>query len=340
MPQRWSKLLRAGVPAAVVALTVSVLAACGSSSSSSPSSSSSSSSAGSSGQAPVKVGLAQPVPSNDHSFGEAVHNGVVQAENQLGIKLTEIDSLVTPSAQLTALRDLARTGNNLVIMDAVAAQGIPQQYPNTQFAILDGVLPPAPNDHSVLENWLPVSYLAGVAAAHITKTHVIGFIGGIPIPVILQADQGYAAGAKSVDPSIKVVSTNIGSFTDSVKGKSAAQAEIAAGADVLYADLDTAHTGIVEAAKQGGKSVKVIGSVAPKCDISQGIDIGDTVFDETKIVFTLVKTYVDQHKLPPTVPFGLQGGYSSFQLCPGASASLTKAIASTTAGLLSGKITP
>jgi basic membrane protein A and related proteins len=322
---------------AALAACVAALAACGSSGSSSSSSSGGSSSGGSK---QVKIGLAQPDPQNDHSFGEATHNGAALAESQLGIKLTEVDSLTTPSTQLTALQNLARS-NDLVMMDgAISSQSISPKFPKTQFVVTDGTLPPAPNNHSVVQDWLPVSYLAGVAAAHMTKTHTIGFIGGIPIPVILAADKGYTAGAKSVDPSIKVISTDIGSFTDSVKGKSAANAQIAAGADVLYADLDTAHTGIVQAAKQSGKDVHVIGSVAPKCDISSGLDIGDTVFDESKIVFATIKQYVQQGSLPATLSFGLKGGYSFFKLCPGASPALQKAVATTTAGLLSGKITP
>jgi len=340
MSQRRSKLLSRVVPAAVIALIVLVVAACGSSSSSSSSSGGSSTSSSSSSGSGATFGLAQPDPQNDHSFGQATHNGAAKAEKELGIKLTEIDSLTTPSAQLTALENLARA-NKVVMMDgAISSQSISSKFPNTQFVVTDGTLPKAPNNHSVVQDWLPVSYLAGVAAAHLTKTHVIGFIGGIPIPVIITASKGYAAGAHSVDPKIKVLTTNIGSFTDSVKGKSAANAQIAAGADVLYADLDTAHTGIVQAAKQSGKDVHVIGSVAPKCDISQGLDIGDTVFDESKIVFTTIKTYVDSGKLPDTLSFGLKGGYSSFQLCPGAKAALKSAVASTTAGLLAGKVKP
>lgn len=337
-----SSLVRVAVMVAVVVAVASVIAACGSSSSSSSSAAtnSSASSGGSGSGSHVHVGLAQPDPSNDHSFGQATHNGATNAADQLGIKLNEVDSLTTPSAQKTALENLART-NQLVMMDgAISAAGISPKFPKTQFVVTDGTLPAAPNNHSVVQDWLPVSYLAGVAAAHITKTHTIGFVGGIPIPVILQALKGYTAGAKSVDPSIKVVSANIGSFTDSVKGKAAANAQIAQGADVIYADLDTAHTGIVQAAKQSGKNVKVIGSVAPKCDISSGLDIGDTVFDESKIVFATIKDYVQDGKLPPTLNYGLKGNYSFFALCPGASPAVKAAVANTTAGLLAGKINP
>jgi basic membrane protein A len=336
-------LTRFGI-ATVVATAALALGACGSSKSSSSTtaaagSSSATTSAPAGSSSGVPIGVAQPDPTNDHSFGEATHNGALKAVAQLKIKLNEVDSLVTPQQQTTALENLART-NKLVLMDgAITAAGVYKKFPNTQFVITDGALPPAPNNHSVIQDWIPVGYLAGIAAAHTSKTHTIGFVGGIPIPVIAAALKGYTAGAKSVDPSIKVLSTDIGSFTDSVKGKEAAAAQVASGADVIYADLDTAHTGVVQAA-QAGKSVKVIGSVAPKCDISSGLDIGDTVFDESHIVFTTIADFVKDGKLPPTLAFGLQGGYSSFNLCPGAPASLTGAIKKATSGLLSGSIKP
>jgi basic membrane protein A len=312
------------------------ISACGSSSSSSSSGSSKTPSGAGAGG----VAVAQVSAANDHSFGQATHDGVLATEKQLGIKITEVDNLTAATAQLAALKDLARTNKLIIYSAAMSVTGVANKFPGTQFVALDGSAPPGANTHSQVQNWLEVSYLAGVAAAHQSKSHVIGFIGGIPIPAIATANKGYIAGAKSVDPSIKVISTDIGSFTDSVKGKSAAQAQIAQGADVLYADLDTAHTGIVEAAKESGKDVHVIGSIAPKCTISDGLDLGDTVFSESKIVLSLVKNFVDQHKLAPTLNFGLAGGYGAFPLCPGVSPAVSKAVATTAAGLTSGKIKP
>lgn len=349
MSQSSSKLLRKLLPLCLMTAALLAIAACGSSgsssssgsgSSSSSSSSGGSSSSGSSSGSSTHVALAQVVPANDHSFGQATHEGAVEAQQKLGIKLDEVDSLTTPAAQLTAVKDLARANSLVLYSAAMSVQSLASKFPNTQFLAQDGVMQGGANAHSQVQDWLPVTYLAGVAAAKESKTHVIGFIGGIPIPVILQGNQGYAAGAKSVDPSIKVLSTNIGSFTDSVKGKSAAQAQIASGADVIYADLDTAHQGIVEAAKGSGKDVHVEGSIAPKCDISKGIDLGDTVFDQTRITFDTIKTYVQNHSLPKTLTFGLKGGYSLFKLCPGASPAIQKAVATTSAGLLSGNIKP
>ncbi|MFZ0040486.1 MAG: BMP family ABC transporter substrate-binding protein [Solirubrobacteraceae bacterium] len=284
--------------------------------------------------------MAQPTAANDHSFGEATHDGAVQAQSQLGIKLNEVDSLTTPSAQQTALENMARVDHLVLMQGGISAAAISSKFPSTQFVVTDGTLPPRANNHSVIDNWLPVAYLGGVAAAHATKSHVISFIGGPPIPPIQQGLQGFTAGAKSVNPSIKVLSTYTGSLSDAGKAKTAASAQIDQGSDVIYADLDNAHIGIVQAAKESGKNVKVIGSVAPKCTISDGLDIGDTLFPQARIVDKLITDYVHTGKLPAVQTFGLAGGYSLFKLCPGASKSLQAALASTSSGLLSGKIKP
>lgn len=347
-------LVRLGFLAVLIVALAVTVAACGSSSSSSssaaatPSSSSgassgssSAASSGSSGAGShLTVGLAQPTASNDHSFGEATHDGAAQAESQLGIKLNEVDSLTTPTAQLSALQEMARVDKLVLMQGGISAATIAAKFPSTQFVVTDGALPARPNTHSVIDDWLPVAYLGGVAAAHETKSHVISFIGGPPIPPIQEGLQGFTAGAKSVDPSIKVLSTYTGSLSDAGKAKTAANAQIAQRSDVIYADLDNAHIGIIQAAKQSGKSVKVIGSVAPKCSISGGLDIGDTLFPQARIVFKLISDFVHNGKLPAMQTFGLAGGYSMFQTCPGASKSLQTALATAQSGLLSGKIKP
>ena len=68
------------------------------------------------------------------------------------------------------------------------------------------------------------AYLAGVAAAKATKTNKIGFIGGMQSDVITRFEKGYEAGAKSVNPDIKVDVQYAGSFSDAAKGKTIAAA--------------------------------------------------------------------------------------------------------------------
>jgi basic membrane protein A len=283
-----------------------------------------------------RVGVAQPSSKNDHSFSEAVYNGSVQAQKAFGFKLNGIYNVTTPKAQASAVTNLARTNDIVLVAGAISISPIYKKFPNTLFVILDGIAPKAPNTRSVTQDWYPVGYLAGVAAAKATKTNTVGFVGGIPIPVITDGAKAFALGAKSVNPKIKVLTTTIGSFTDSVKAKSAAAAQIASGADVIWADLDTAHTGVVQAMKESGKGW-VIGSVAPKCSFSSGIDLGDTTFNLQSIVFDTLKEWL-HGGLPTLRIFSIKDGVSDLAFCPKAPAGVRSAVAKAKAGIISGKI--
>jgi basic membrane protein A and related proteins len=285
-----------------------------------------------------RVGVAQPSSKNDHSFSQAVHEGSVQAQKAFGFKLNEIYNVTTPKAQATAVTNLARTNDIVLVAGAISISPMYKKFPNTQFVLIDGIAPKAPNTFSVTQDWYPVGYLAGVAAAKATKTNTVGFVGGIPIPVITDGAKAFALGAKSVNPNIKVLTTTIGSFTDSVKAKSAAAAQVASGADVIWADLDTAHAGVVQAIQDSGKGW-VIGSVAPKCSISSGVDLGDTTFNLKQIVFNTLKEW-NSGSLAKLRIFSAKDGssISDMTFCSKAPASVKSAVAKAKADILSGKV--
>jgi hypothetical protein len=73
------------------------------------------------------------------------------------------------------------------------------------------------------------SFLVGAAAALKSKTGHIGFVGGVNVPLINKFEAGYVAGAKAVNPDIKIESTyltqppDFSGFGDPAKGKTAAE---------------------------------------------------------------------------------------------------------------------
>jgi basic membrane protein A len=136
--------------------------------------------------------------------------------------------------------------------DALLA--VARAYPKVKFAIIDydyASVKPAPtnivgNDFTPNES----SYLAGIVAASVSKSHTLGFVGGLNVPLIQAFLAGFQAGAKSYDPSVRVLSAYTGSFTDQSKGKVAGLQEINAGADVIYAAAGASGLGSLAAADQ------------------------------------------------------------------------------------------
>lgn len=266
-----------------------------------------------------KLGLLMDVARNDKSFGQATYEGAKGAAEELGLELTVVDNLANdPQKAQSALMNMAEE-DQYVINGSIALMGglprIAEAHPETQFAAYAVSIPSADNLHWAFQDWYPLGYLAGVAAATQTKSDVVGFVGGGEIPPTIAGEAAFDAAVKATNPKVKVVSTITGDFEDTGKAKDAAQAQIAQGADVIYSFVDAGHLGAVEAAKEAG-NVKLIGVVVPKCEISQGTDMGDTISNQSQLIAEQVHGMVDGN-IEDTV-YGVQNPkVAGLKFCPG-----------------------
>jgi basic membrane protein A and related proteins len=111
-----------------------------------------------------------------------------------------------------------------------------------------------PNYQGIVFKEEQVGYLAGVLAASVSKTGVIGTLGGInTIPAVVRYINGYRNGAVSVNDKIDVkvayVSTDITkAFNDPGTGKSIGQQMIGQKADVIFQVAGLSGAGAIEAA--------------------------------------------------------------------------------------------
>jgi basic membrane protein A len=89
--------------------------------------------------------------------------------------------------------------------------------------------------------WLDVfvhepAYLMGIIAGSMTKSDVIGAVAAFPFPNVNLPLNGYIEGAKSVNPDVEAKVTYLESWFDPPKGRESAAAQLAAGADFIYAE--------------------------------------------------------------------------------------------------------
>jgi basic membrane protein A and related proteins len=89
--------------------------------------------------------------------------------------------------------------------------------------------------------WLDVfvhepAYLMGIIAGSMTQSNVIGAVAAFPFPNVNAPLNGFIAGARSVNPEVEARVTYIESWFDPAKGRESAAAQIAAGADFVYAE--------------------------------------------------------------------------------------------------------
>ena len=125
-----------------------------------------------------------------------------------------------------------------------AVRRVAKDFPEIAFAFGSGFGPVEPN-MAVFDNWIhEPAYLCGLIAGAVTKTNIIGVVGGYPVPEVNRITHGFIQGVKQVNPDARVLVTFINSWFDPAAAKEAALAQVDAGADVLFAE----RFGVIEAA--------------------------------------------------------------------------------------------
>jgi basic membrane protein A len=222
----------------------------------------------------MKVGLAFDIGGRgDASFNDSAAAGLDEAISKLGVKEENTKELEatdqeSEDSKLARLRQLAQEGHNPVISVGFAYAGatvkIAAEFPNTQFAVVDGFAENAPANVT----WLGFaehegSFLVGVIAALKSESCTIGFVGGVNVPLIQKFQAGFEQGVKAVAPDAKLVSKyiteagDLTGFADAPKGEVAAKGLIQQGADVVYHAAGASGKGVFAAAKN--ENVMAIG---------------------------------------------------------------------------------
>jgi basic membrane protein A len=215
----------------------------------------------------LKVGMVFDVGGKgDQSFNDSAYRGL-QWASKLGVTHVEIEPGADADRE-TGLRMIASQNFDLVIgvgflfTDSIKA--VADDYPDTKFAIVDGFIPDKPNVSSLLFTEHEGSFLVGIIAAMKAREDgkkVVGFVGGMDMPLIHKFEAGYKAGVAYAYPGCKVISDYAGTapsaFADPVKGKELALAQIDKGAHVIYHASGLTGVGVFDAGKE--RKVYVIG---------------------------------------------------------------------------------
>lgn len=197
----------------------------------------------------------------DKSFNDSAKEGLDTLKKQgFDTSLVECDGDSSKWEQ--SLRSAADTADMVIAVGAefTMIEKVCKDYPDVKFVWVDMVA-----DHlSDYDNLTCIqykqnegSYLVGYIAGSMTKSNVVGFIGGMDIDVINDFYVGYAQGAKDANKDIKVVKRYAGSWSDPDKGAQCAQDLKAQGADIIFAAAGASGNGAILKAKDLG--IKVIG---------------------------------------------------------------------------------
>jgi basic membrane protein A and related proteins len=214
----------------------------------------------------IQVGLAYDVGGRgDQSFNDAAYRGLQAAIDEGLVPEGNTDAL--EANQSGSNRDdnvvnLADQGFELVLPIGFAfSPGIDEiapEYPDTNFAIIDGFAGEAPNVANLTFKEHEGSFLVGAAAAMKSETGTIGFLGGQQGTGLIEKFQaGYEAGAREINPDIEILVEYIGdstaAFNDPTRGEALSAKMYDGGADVVYHASGASGAGLFAAAVDAGK---------------------------------------------------------------------------------------
>jgi len=253
---------------------------------------------------------------DDRSFNAAAWQGVQRASKDLPIVLRDIEP-GTPNAIEPAMRAFAERNFDLIIgvgfAQAPIMEHVAKDYPNINFAIIDGVSD-LPNVASLVFKEQEGSYLVGMLAAKTSQTGTIGFLGGMDIGLIHRFEKGYEEGAKAVNPNIHVIQNYVG-VTDSAwnnpgKGKELSLSQIGKGADVIFTAAGNSGLGAFDAVEQQGKQNGrathfVIGVDSNQNMVKPGFVLTSMVKRVDNAVYNIVQEVFNHRFSPGLHVFGL-----------------------------------
>jgi basic membrane protein A and related proteins len=198
----------------------------------------------------------------DKSFNEGTWNGFNKGIEELkadGLDVEAVEFEGTPDTFAQGLRQMAENGADLVVapgfsqVDAIRQTAA--EFPDTNFVSLDGFSDaPGANELYISFAEHQGSYLVGYIAGSLSQTGVVGFVGGMDIPLIHKFNLGYEEGVKAACADCTVISNYVGTtpaaWNDPAKAKELSAAQQAQGADIIYAAAGASGNGVIDFVNQ------------------------------------------------------------------------------------------
>ena len=261
-----------------------------------------------------RVALITPGSVSDAAWNSGAYVGLMMIRDSLGAQVSQVEAR-TPGEQEDNLRRYAAEGYAIVFGHGFEFQGpaekVSADYPNTIFIITSG--------ERQLGNVAPLifrfhegTYLAGMTAGGMTRSGILGFVGGIELPPVRLGYEGWVNGARSVNQAVQTRSIYLNSFDDVAAGREAALQLIRLGADMLHHNADAAALGMFQAVKES-PGVFAFGANADQTALAPGRVIGSVVIDLPRAFLTVGREVKEGRFVPKVESFGLESGVIRYQ---------------------------
>jgi basic membrane protein A len=237
-----------------------------------------------------KVALVTTGPVSDQGWNAGAYKGLLAIRDSLGAHISNVQTQ-TPAEIDENFRQYGAQGYDLVFGHGFEYQDpairVAPAFQKTAFVTTSGTKT-APNVAGVEFAFSDGAYLAGIVAGAASRSGVIGVIGGTQLPPVVSAFKAFEAGARSINPKVKLLTAYVGNWEDASAAREQALAQIARGADVIFQDADAAGLGVFQAARQA-RTTRVIGSNSDQNNVAPEVTLGSVVIDLPRAMLMIAR---------------------------------------------------
>ena len=233
---------------------------------------------------------------NDQSFNQSAWTGLQRLQSNIGANISYLESMTNADIGPNLDRMLDQNKDIIWAVSFLAADDIASQAminPDQIYGIVDYNFGDdiAPNVVAVEFRDNENTFLAGYMAAVHSESKIIGFIGGMDIPVIERFEAGFVAGAEYAAANhgfeVEVLVQYIGDFSDTAIARGIATTMYTGGADVVFAAAGGAGQGLIDTAIEMDRYVIGVdmdqSHLAPEHMITSTLKlVGDTMYDVSR----------------------------------------------------------
>lgn len=263
-----------------------------------------------------KVALLSPGPVNDKGWNQLGYNGLMAVKRELGVKVSQKQT--TASEFEADFREFANSGYQVIIGHGFelqpAAITVSKDFPNTVFVISAGDKAQG-NVVPVIPKLEEATYLMGVLAARMSRTHKAGLVGGMEIPPIKSTFAAFERGAESVHAGLDIKTSFVGSWDDTGSAKEATLALISQGCDFIFQNADAAGLGVIQACQQS-KGVWALGSNSNQNDVAPQTVLASAVLEIPKQFVEICRSVQNGTFKPREFRLTLANGHTSLVYNP------------------------
>ncbi|MHA1992883.1 MAG: BMP family protein [Candidatus Hodarchaeales archaeon] len=206
---------------------------------------------------PPKVAIVFTASPDVSTWDKVGLQGLTIAEERYGIEFTQLEFTQAIDWE-RALTTLANDDFDIILshdtINVDMAATVAANFPDTWFG--NGYAPfgyeHGPNFFSYAPDQVQGAYLAGMVAGGLSESGVIGIPVGAYIPVVIANVESFKMGVKAVNPDAQVISIEMQTWWDPIKGKESAQALVDLGCDFFAHYAGAAENGVIEVLESEG----------------------------------------------------------------------------------------